>query len=310
MSLEPRKQIQSPDIAAVGKSPSGKLHVLQEIVPRLISPPPGAGPFCNGIVIDLRTTGLRPGYDEIVEIVLLPFSYAAKTGVITAIGAPYHGLHQPSFPLPAKVTALTGLDATAVSGQEIDLGVIDNFVHQADVVVAHDAYLVRGFAEQLCPALTERSWACSFHQIPWHAEGISSAELSCIAAVFGLLLARSDPLHRCYAVLDVLSRPLPKSSHSGFYRMLYEARKTTYRIWADAVPTKHRDELASRGYRWHNGSGGGPSAWHIEIDETYLASELAYLQSSIYRYSRGLAVERVTARERFTSRSLSRSFRA
>ena len=100
-----------------------------------------------GAVLDLETTGLDPTTDEIIEVAMVPFTYTENGRVIEMLPA-FNRLREPSTPIPAKITALTGIDDAMVKGHVIDPAEIAAAVAPLDLIVAHNARFDRPFAER------------------------------------------------------------------------------------------------------------------------------------------------------------------
>ncbi len=73
------------------------------------------------------------------------------------------------------------------------------------------------------------------------------------------------------------------------------------RVWAEQAAFQLKDSLKSRGYRWNDGSDGRPKSWFIDVDETALEGEIAFLRTDIYTREVEPAVQRLTAFTRFSS---------
>lgn len=129
---------------------SGEFRVLRKLSPTLAVEAPDGGLVRRGLFVDVETTGLDPAVDEIIELAMTPFSYGSD-GRITAVGASFEGLRQPTNPIPAHITAITGIDDAMVAGQSIDPEEVAHFAEQADLVIAHNAAFDRRFLERFCP---------------------------------------------------------------------------------------------------------------------------------------------------------------
>jgi DNA polymerase III subunit epsilon len=53
------------------------------------------------------------------------------------------------------------------------------------------------------------------------------------------------------------------------------------RIWAEQSPFDLKDTLKRRGYKWSDGSDGRPWSWYIDVRETQLEDEIAFLRTEI-----------------------------
>lgn len=93
---------------------SGDYRVL-----RKLSQTPVVEASDGGLFVDVETTGLDPTSDEIIELAMTPFAYGSD-GRITEIGESFEGLREPAIPIPAHITAITGIDDAMVAGQNID----------------------------------------------------------------------------------------------------------------------------------------------------------------------------------------------
>ena len=59
--------------------------------------------------------------------------------------------------------------------------------------------------------------------------------------------------------------------------LLEQARKRTMRVWAEQAPFDLKDALKRRGYRWSDGTDGRPRSWYVDVDESRLEDEIAFL---------------------------------
>lgn len=287
---------------------SGEYRVLRRLVPRepsLVMAPIGTE-VKHGIIIDLETTGLDPAKDEVIEIAMVPFAFTPSDGRIVEVMAPFTALRQPSVPIPAEITEITGIDAAMVEGHAIDLEALAALVAPADVVIAHHAEFDRPFAEKLCEAFVRKCWACSMSQINWRGEGLQSRSLAALLMDLGFFYERHRALSDAQALAALLDSPLPKSDTPALLALLDAARRTSWQVWAIDSPFPKKDVLKGRGYRWNSGEDGRPKSWWIAVENTEKRdAELAWLRTDIYRDDRKLLVEPVTAFDRFGLRQIS-----
>ena len=68
-------------------------------------------------------------------------------------------MREPTIPLPAAITELTGISTEMVVGQRIDADQVARFIYDAVLVIAHGAAFDRPFCEALFPAFAEKHWA-------------------------------------------------------------------------------------------------------------------------------------------------------
>lgn len=280
---------------------TGEYKVLRRLRRReLFTPPDGSQPY-YGVVVDVETTGLDPMRDEVIELGMALFEYYADGRLVRLVNE-FRGFREPSAPIPPEITRITGITDDMVRGHSIDPAAVEAFIAPAGLVVAHNAGFDRRFCERLWPGFSHRAWACSLSQIDWAGEGFEGSKLGYLLAGIGLFHTGHRAGDDCLALLEILSRPLPRSGVGAFSRLLDAARKNSIRIWAEGSPYDLKDHLKSRGYRWSDGSDGNPKAWWIEVPEDMCGAEMAYLQNEIYRREVLLPWKRVTAYERFSSR--------
>lgn len=101
---------------------------------------PGAALFGHHVFVDLETTGLDPQRDRVIELGAL---FVERGEVVRRISR----LFCPEVPVPAEVTALTGLDGSALGG----CGRFEDFLPELApllrgwTLVAHNAEFERAF---------------------------------------------------------------------------------------------------------------------------------------------------------------------
>ena len=293
----------APDLEAMAAilEASGRYRVLRKLDPHA---PTGAtaGPqIRTALFVDVETTGLDPARDEIIELAMTRFLYSLD-GAILGIGETFHRYREPSVPISAEITAITGIDAATVAGQVIYPEEVAAFAASASLVAAHNAAFDRRFLERYTPVFTTKPWACSMSQIDWIGEGHEGVKLTYLAAGAGFFYDRHRAVNDCAAAIELLSRPLPKSGVLALARLLEAARQPSWRIRAEGAPFALKDALKARGYRWDDGSGGAPRAWWKDVDETDRAAEIAYLTAEVYQDEILVEPIRIDAYDRFSDR--------
>jgi len=280
---------------------TGDFRVLRKLVPRAVVTHPDGSETRLGLFLDLETTGLDPTKDEIIEIAMVPFTYALD-GRIFEIKEPFQRLRQPSNPIPPEITKITGIDDAMVEGQVIDPAEVAAFLAPANLVLAHNAAFDRRFAEKFCPEFAKKPWGCSQSQPPWKEEGFDGTRLGYLLAGFGLFHDAHRALGDCLAALEILARPLPISGVPALAKLLEQARQPICRVWAANSPFDLKQALKARGYKWSDGSDGRPRSWYVDIAEDKLEAELGFLRSEIYQRDADIIVRRLTAVDRFSDR--------
>lgn len=279
---------------------TGNYRVLRRLVPRTAINEPDGSEVRHGIVLDTETTGLDPLKDEIIELAMVPFTYAPD-GRIFEVREAFTGLREPSIPITAEITEITGIDAAMVAGRTIDPDQVAEFAGQCAVIIAHNAAFDRPFFERFCPAAAGKCWSCSLSEIDWRAEGFESLKLSTLLADIGLFYDRHRAGNDCLAVVELLSRPLPKSGVLALAALFATARKPTWRVWAPGSPFEAKDVLKARGYRWSPGDDNQPKSWYVDVREIEAReAEIAFLRTEIFkREGFDFPIDKITAFQRF-----------
>ena len=281
---------------------SGDYKVLRRLTPRQPAPAPAGYPGRIGIILDLETTGLDAATDEVIELGMVKFRYS-RTDEITGVNATFQSFNQPARPIPGHITKLTGITDEMVVGHHIDSATVHDFVADANVVIAHNASFDRKFAERSWDIFAHKPWACSMTQIDWKQFGFAGAKLDFLLAGAGFFHDAHRAVDDCHAVLELLTRPLPKTSNTAFATLLDHARRKSFRILAENSPYDLKDTLKKRGYRWCDGSDGQRRSWYVDVDANNRDAELTFLRTEIYQREIDIDCPEITALERFSARA-------
>jgi DNA polymerase-3 subunit epsilon len=280
---------------------SGQYRVLRKLGGRPPLTPPDGSATRLGLFVDVETTGLDPMLHEIIELAMVPFVYGLD-GRIFQVGEPFHELRQPVEPIPPEITAITGITDDMVAGKVIEPDQVAPFAAPAALVIAHNAGFDRRFLERFCTTFTTKPWACSMSQVPWTEEGHEGVKLTYLASGAGFFYDKHRAVHDCLAAIELLARPLPKSGALALACLLEQARRPSWRIWAEGAPFEFKDVLKARGYRWNAEHGGAPRAWYIDVDEAGREAELSFLSREIYQREVAPLTKRIDAHDRFSDR--------
>ena len=157
--------------AAARLEASGSYRVLRRLKPRRADPeqrPPG---LRLGVVLDVETTGMDCARDEDIESAMVRFVYSPE-GEVLGVQDTFQGLHPPSLPIPAEITAITGIDDAMVASHCLDLDAAGGFVAPAQIVLAHNAGFDRGFAERLHAYFSTKPWGAPCASRPGGRKGL------------------------------------------------------------------------------------------------------------------------------------------
>ncbi|MCK1715062.1 3'-5' exonuclease [Bradyrhizobium sp. 143] len=293
-----------PDLAAMAEalSRSKYYRVLRRLVPRTMSAPASGQEAKVGILLDTETTGLDHARDEIIELGMVKFDYSAD-GRIVGVRDTFSAFNEPSAPISAEVTALTGITNEMVAGHKFDDAAVTAFAESAVITIAHNSAFDRRFVERYWPLFEHKAWGCSMSEIDWRENGFAGAQLGYLLNGAGFFHQAHRAVDDCHALLEVLAFELPSTGAPALALLLETARRKTLRVWAEQSPFELKDSLKRRGYRWNDGSDGRPKSWYIDVTEAAFADEIAFLRTEIYTRDVEPAVQRLTAFTRFSSRA-------
>src|ERR1700743_2752815 len=117
---------------------SGQYRIQRRLRPRPKLSVPAGTELKQALFVDVETTGLDHQSDEIIELAMVPFTYGAD-GQMYEVKEAYQRFNQPSKPISAEITRLTGITDEMVAGHAIDPAEVEGFAQDAILVVAHNA---------------------------------------------------------------------------------------------------------------------------------------------------------------------------
>jgi DNA polymerase-3 subunit epsilon len=284
---------------ALARSPD--YRILRRLVARPTYVPTAGLEVRTGILLDTETTGLDHAKDEIIELGMVKFDYTPD-GRIVGVRDTFSAFNEPSAPISAEVTALTGITNEMVAGHKFDNAAVAAFVESGVITIAHNSGFDRKFAERYWPVFEHKAWGCSMSEIEWRKHGFAGSQLGYLLNGAGYFHQAHRAVDDCHALLEVLAFELPTTGSTALTLLLETARKPTLRVWAEQTAFELKDLLKRRGYRWNDGSDGCPKSWFIDVDETAIEDEIAFLRTQIYMQDVEPAVQRLTAFTRFSGR--------
>jgi DNA polymerase-3 subunit epsilon len=287
---------------AAALAQSANYRVLRRLIPRQTSIPSAGHGTKTAILLDVETTGLSQQEDEIIELGMVKFDYYAD-GRIAGLRDIFTSFNEPSGPIPAEITALTAITDEMVAGHRIDEVAVTAFAEDAVIVIAHNANFDRKFAERYWPIFRRKAWGCSATEVEWRKHGFEGSRLGYLLNGAGFFHQAHRAVDDCHALLEILSFVLPTTGASALATLLQQARKRSMRLWAEHSPFELKDSLKRRGYRWSDGSDGRPRSWYIDVDESKLNDEIAFLKTEIYLRDVEPRFQTLTAFDRFSVRA-------
>ncbi len=276
-------------------------RVLRRLVPiHDFGPAPTAPDIRHVLVLDTETTGLSHQADKIIELAMLLVQVDASTGLPFGPVEILEGFEDPGMPIPPVATEVTGISDDMVQGHRLDDALVAAMVARADLIVAHNAGFDRPFVEARFPVFADKAWACSFADIDWKAAGAGSSKLSALAQDHGWFYDAHRAQVDCHALLQVLSRPVPKTTTTGLSQLIAAANSPSFKLRATGSPFESKDQLKGRGYRWDAEA----KVWFCTVADTQrLEEELAWLKAEVYgRRSARVDIEALDSRVRYSAR--------
>ncbi|WP_024512051.1 3'-5' exonuclease [Bradyrhizobium sp. ARR65] len=281
---------------------SADYRVLRRLVHRETSTRITGQSSKTAILLDVETTGLDQQKDEIIELGMVKFDYLPD-GRIAGLRDVFSSFNEPSEPIPSDVIALTGITNEMVAGHRIDETMVSDFADDAVIVIAHNAGFDRKFAERYWPVFQRKAWGCSATEIEWRKHGFEGSRLGYLLNDAGFFHQAHRAVDDCHALLEILALELPTAGAPALGILLEQARKKTMRVWAEQSPFELKDTLKPRGYRWSDGSDGRSRSWYVDVDESKLDDEIAFLKSEIYLREVEPRLQILTAFDRFSVRA-------
>lgn len=277
---------------------TGRYRILKKLEPRPVVHATGSSHPLRALILDTETTGLDHRKHEVIEIGIVSFLFDDKGNVGDVTGV-YGGLQQPSMPIPAEITRLTGITDEMVAGKTIDMDAVRALLNDADLIIAHNAGFDRPFCEAFSASFAGKAWACSVSEVDWRERGFEGTKLAYLIGQAGFFHDGHRAVDDCFALLEVLA--LPAADGRSALGELYQASlQSRVRIYAENSPFEMKDHLKARGYRWSDGSDGRPKSWWLEVGEDALDEERHYLRTEIYRYpDADPPIKRLTAFDRY-----------
>lgn len=272
-----------------------------EDLPQLFAIPSDAVIAC---VVDVETTGTDPFKDEIVELGLIKFAIDRKTQELLGVVGEYCAFEEPTVPMSEEAFKVNGITPDMYAGCKIDDFVVEAFLEDVVLCVAHNAFFDRPFCEKRFSIFEKKHWACSQREVPWLDFGIGGVKLEYIAYKLGFYYDAHRASTDCKALLYALTH-FDENLKSGLATLIENGRKTSFRIWATYAKFETKDTLKQNGYKFSDGSIGSyeKKCWYKSIStKEEVEEELKWLAKHVYMCDSSVIVEKLTAKERFSHR--------
>lgn len=250
-----------------------------------------------GAILDIEATGLDRKNDEVIEVAVRKFVFNQKTGVVTTIGPTFCALQQPSKPLDAIITKITGLRDSDLAGHKIDWDAFDAFIDEVNLIIAHNAQFDRVFIERHSQESGKTLWGCSWYQVPWRDHFPVQAQEG-LALIHGFFYAGHRALIDVDSLLKLVQMNAVDGGKSYLSTIVDESQKATYWIYAENSRREKKDILKKRRYWWDPDR----RCWKkrfAALDEVNM--EMSFLGAEIYGSKNMAVVETVRPVDNFKS---------
>ncbi len=224
------------------------------------------------IVLDTETTGLSHDVDTIIELGMVAVSYSPSEKKLVSIDRIFTEYEDPGRPIAKEITEITGISDADVKDRHINDQMVKSYIDAAELIVAHNASFDRPMFEKRFSDFDTKRWACSLKGVDWNQFNISNHKQEELLFGIGYFYEAHRASIDCLALAWFLhKRP------DIFENLLLNAEKNSVLVRAFGAPFDAKDSLKGRGYRWHDGVGGGNKHWGKEIPEDSLSDEKIYL---------------------------------
>lgn len=250
-------------------------------------------------ILDTETTGTNQARDKIIELGIVFVEICPASGKAYRVTRVFNELEDPGMPIPEESTRIHHITDEMVAGKRINDAEVEALIANVSLVVAHNAGFDRVFVENRFPIFATKAWACSFRQIPWSDEGISSGKLEFLSYNCGFHYTGHRASTDCHALLEVLQNPLPTSGTLAMQTLLQNARLADIKVSALGSPFDSKDVLKERNYRWN----ADKKVWAKDIPQASIDDEATWLSEAVYSGKPfKLEFEKMTAMNRFSNR--------
>jgi DNA polymerase-3 subunit epsilon len=168
-------------------------------------------------LIDVETTGLDPGRDEVIELSLLLFGFERRTGEVKGIIDHYTGLREPGCSMSRGAFLVHRISRSSLKGAQLDSGRVNELLERSEFLIAHNAGFDYRFVTRLFPAAAAKPWYCSMNGIGWREKGYPSRGLQKLLTIHRIPVDRA---HRAGADVEACLKLLAVMNEQGVSYLL------------------------------------------------------------------------------------------
>ena len=237
--------------------------------------------------LDLETTGSNKETSKIIEFAGKLTAIDKNNGELIGIIDSYQSFNDPEEPISQEITRITGITDEDVEGHSLNWGLISQIMHDADIIVAHNASFDRAFMDRYLPLSKDKVWVCSVNDINWAERGFNARGQEILCIWHGFYYESHRAMYDVDALIHLVTYDV-KEQNKASLELIANSTKSSYQIAAINSPYETKDLLKSRKYRWN------PTRkyWWKNIFLEDLESEKEWMADNIYNgHFQGQVVE-------------------
>ena len=200
--------------------------------------------------LDLETTGSNKETSKIIEFAGKLTAIDKNNGELIGIIDSYQSFNDPEEPISQEITRITGITDEDVEGHSLNWGIISQIMHDADIIVAHNASFDRAFMDRYLPLSKDKVWVCSVNDINWAERGLNARGQEILCIWHGFYYESHRAMYDVDALIHLVTYDV-KEQNKASLELIANSTKSSYQIAAINSPYETKDLLKSRKYRWN-----------------------------------------------------------
>ena len=200
--------------------------------------------------LDLETTGSNKETSKIIEFAGKLTAIDKNNGELIGIIDSYQSFNDPEEPISQEITRITGITDEDVEGHSLNWGIISQIMHDADIIVAHNASFDRAFMDRYLPLSKDKVWVCSLNDINWSKRGFNARGQEILCIWHGFYYESHRAMYDVDALIHLVTYDIEGQAKASL-ELLSNAAKPNYIVAALNSPFETKDLLKSRKYRWN-----------------------------------------------------------
>ena len=227
--------------------------------------------------LDLETTGSNKETSKIIEFAGKLTAIDKNNGELIGIIDSYQSFNDPEEPISQEITRITGITDEDVEGHSLNWGIISQIMHDADIIVAHNASFDRAFMDRYLPLSKDKVWVCSVNDINWAERGFNARGQEILCIWHGFYYDSHRAMFDVDALIHLVTYNV-EGLNNAVLELLINATKPTYKIIALNSDFDKKDLLKARRYIWN-----APKRyWWKNLTPEEVDNEKEWMASHIY----------------------------